>query len=539
MRLNKIDCLANYSVVKYKNLICYYKGFIYKAGLKSGKESIEELLKEYESTHILNLKGFYGSYRVVIEDTIKDMTIFFGDNAGSCCFYYDESSGTLSDSFLQVIKHSRILLPNYEAITEFLSFSCIYGEETICSGVFRTNPLKYYLLEKNKIVEKEKDFIKLEENHRYANLHEFMIDLVHASAEIAKAVVITGGTDSRTILSHLVSRQIDFNLIISGGEDTADVKIARTISSKLEKKLYVSHVKTENLDESEIRRLFLRTDGVFGFYSRLRLHQKSNMLEKLGVGIEIGGVGGELYKNSFLNQDFPFLCTGSVNKERFYKLKIRPYYLDPHFFTEVIENSKNKMKNRVLRKLFSDSSAPKYQTYFKAGIRAIQYRMITLTNSSSFTIPIISPFTEIDVMSLPFNDNPWKLELNQWQRREVSAYCHQIAQIKTDRGLSLKDSKISLIKDFLSTYSFLIKVGLSRILVKKRNVTPGSLVGFDMLREKEFFTKAIYKCKELNILREDVHVDGISDELADRLLTIGMVFSENESNGKYTEPAKY
>lgn len=529
MTINIKECVTNYNAVSYGNLRCYYSGFIYKSGSRAGEASIKKLLNEYESAQNLNLKDFYGSYRVIIEDLLKKNIIFFGDNAGNCCFYYDEVSGTFSDSFLKVVGHLEDLSPNYDAITEFISFNCIYSEETICKGVLRTSPSKYYIIEQNKIKEKEKELIELEECHKYANLNKFMNDFVYASAEIEKALVITGGTDSRTVLSHMISQNADFHLFISGREELEDVKIAREVSAKLGKSLHVSYEKIENIDEVELKRLFIRTDGVYGFVSRLRLHKKHDMLEELGVKLEIGGVSGELYKNSFLNQDFPFYNRGNINKEKFYNMKVNPENFNEVFFTDNIKNSKKTMKERVLKNIFGKISDKKHSVYFKAGIKALQYRMTTITNSSSFTIPITSPLSEIDVMALPYKEKPWKLELNQWQRGEVSKYCSQIASIKTDRGTTLKDGKLSIMKELVGTYIYLFKIGLSRALgIKRADHISKRVDGFNVIREKAFFYKAMNKCKELNILHKDVQVESIPDVLADRLLTIAMVFGVDD-----------
>ena len=522
---DRIDCLANYTIVNYKKLICYYEGIIYKAGFKVGNESIFELLAGYDLDQSINLNNFYGSYRIVIEDATKNIIIFFGDNSGSCCFYYDISTVLFSDSFLKITKQSNNLLPNFDAITEFLSFNCVYSDDTICKGIFKTNPFKYYVIEGNRISEREKDILGVDKSSKYSNLSDFIDDFTHASEGIKKAVVITGGTDSRTILSHVISKNENFYLFISGREELEDVKIAKEISEVLGKNLYISDEKMDNINEEELRRLFIRTDGVYSYFSRFRLHKKSDMLEKLGVELELGGVAGELYKNSFLNQDFPFYTFGGVDRDKFYRMKINPEYLDLNIFTDKIKNAQSSMKTRVLNKLFVDTSDKKHQTYFKAGIRALQYRMCTITNSSSFTVPIISPFAEIDVMALPYNEKPWNLELNKWQRREVSKYCPVIASIKTDRGTTLAHKKLSLIKEILGTYIYLFCIGVSRLLGFKKTTTNSNRnAEFDKLRKMKLFDNAISFCKELGILEKYVVGGNIPVEIADKLLTIAMVF---------------
>jgi hypothetical protein len=507
------------------NLTCYYRGVIYKAGLKAGEESIVELLNEYCLSKHINTTYFMGSYWIVIIDETNDLVIFFGDNSGSCSFYFDTNTNIFSDSFLDITKQSNQLLPNFDAITQFLSFNCIYSEDTICKGIHRTNPSNYYVIENDSIKVKEKEFLKLDENCKYTNLSEYFDDFIYATQDFRKAAVITGGTDSRTILSHLIYKNENFDLFISGCDEMKDVKIAKEISKRISKYLHVSNESINNLNEEELRALFESTDGVYSYVSRFRLHKKNEMLVKIGTDIEVGGVAGELYKNSFLNQDFPFYMCKRFNKNKFYNVKMNPEKLEKSLFTREINNAQNIMKERILNNIFGKTSGKKHQVYFKAGVKVLQYRMNTITNSSSFTIPILSPFAEIDVMPLAYNEKPWNLELNRWQRHEVSRYCPQIASIPTDRGTTLKDKKMSMLKEFLRTYLFLFRMGISRVLkFKKRILIRNINNDFSKIREMEIFNIAIDTTREIGILNENVNSEDIPDSIADKLLTIALVF---------------
>lgn len=527
----RIRNLDKYNNIRYNHLKCYYNGFIYKSGFMSGEESIEEFLKDYCFTKSVNLDGFYGSYRIIIEDINEGELIFMGDNSGSCCFYYDNNTMNFSESFIDITTRANNLIPNYNSITEFLSFNCIYSDEMICKDIYRTNPSEYYIIKDKKLLKKEKSFLSVSNRNRYKSLSEFIDDFVKASKNTRKAAVITGGTDSRTILSHLVSKNVDFDLFISGKEESEDVKIAKEISFKLNKKLYISDddIKNIDVDRDELKKLFMSTDGVYSLLSKHRLYRKNYMLNELGAEIEIGGISGELYKNSFLNQDFPLYNLGTVNKTKFYKMKINPDNFNEEFFTNNINIVKKSMKERILKNLFIDISNKKYNTYFNAGIKALQYRMITVTNSSSFNTPIFSPLAEIDVMALSYNLKPWKLELNKWQRYEVSRYCPQIAKIKTDRGTTLDYNLTSLSREFIGTYAYLIKVGIARIF-RTRNSSENikKIEGLYKIKANEISLKAVNKCKELEILKKDVEVELIPDILLDRILTIAMIFSPKD-----------
>lgn len=512
-------------------LICYFRGFFYCSKKREGDESIDILLNQYIDSGLVNFREFYGAYHIIIVDITKKTMLFFADNAGNCCFYYSKNKLIISDSFLELSDIIEDKTPNYDAITEFIHFNCIYSDSTLCNEILRTNSLKYYTFNQLDLDGKEKELNIWDSKLKYKSLHDFMEDLLYASDGKKIVDIITGGTDSRTVLSHLFSFGVDYDLAISGTIEMIDVKIAKKIAAKLGKYIHVNDEGVNNIDEDWLRKLFLRTDGVYGTFSRYRLHKKNSMLEQFGYQLELGGGAGELYKNGFLNQDFPFYNIGGINKNRFYKLKINPLNLDFKHFTETIRKSCLLMQERVLDNIFDNIDERKSKKYFRAGSRVIRYRMITLSNSSNLSVPSMSPLIEIDNMKLTYGENPWKLELNKWQRKEVSNYCPNIADIETDRGLTLKNNGVQIFKETILTYAFLINVGLKRSFLRGNNKKEEKRLDvFFKGRERIEFNMAMDKCKELNIINKDGNINEISDILADRLMTIGLVFMNFQSN---------
>lgn len=525
----KISDYNNYKVIQKNNIICYLRGFIYYSGKRAGKESIDILLDKYIITNKIDLNYFYGAYHIIIIDKSSRQTVFFGDNAGNCCFYYNEKMKLISDSFLELCKATKSITPNYNAITEFLYFNCIYSENTICKEILRTNPRKHYSLIDSTIKAMSKKLFLYDKKIKYENLNQFMKDLLYAADGLKIIDIITGGTDSRTILAHLLSIGAQFDLAISGRDEMIDVQIAKKICEKLNKKLYISDEDINEIDNKLLVDLFIRSDGVYGYFSRYRLHKKILMLEKMGTQLELGGVCGELYKNSFINQDFPFYRIGSVKKEKYYKMKINPLKFPKTILGEKMYLDELDVRENVLNNIFDKDGGEKSQQYFRAGIRVMQYRMVTLSNTNNLSIPSISPFAEIDVMKLTYYENPWNLELNKWQRKEVSKYYPEISDIKTNRNITLINSTNQILKELISSYLFLMRIGLKRLfqITSNQTITKELNIFIKGRRLKEF-ELSMKKCKELGILSQNCVLDHIPDNLANRLMTIGLVFGRNE-----------
>lgn len=97
---NKEISVKNKKYIKYEydHLTCFFHGFLFCSGKKSGEESINVLIKYYMQNHSsIDFNMLYGAYHVIIFDKKKNKMILFGDNAGFCCFYYNQEAGIISD----------------------------------------------------------------------------------------------------------------------------------------------------------------------------------------------------------------------------------------------------------------------------------------------------------------------------------------------------------------------------------------------------------------------------------------------------------
>jgi len=141
--LEFVDKENRYNIFEDDNIKCYYCGSFYIPKYRAGAESIERLCKNYyyETT---KYDDFYGGYRIILVNKATNGVRFLTDNAGLLCFYYDEAINILSDSFLEITSIKDNLIPNYEAITEFLQFGCVYSDNTFCNNVVRTDAMYLY-----------------------------------------------------------------------------------------------------------------------------------------------------------------------------------------------------------------------------------------------------------------------------------------------------------------------------------------------------------------------------------------------------------
>ena len=500
---------------------------IYKENF-TNEESMALLLSDYCTPEGINFSALMGSFRLKISDAFKDETIFFGDNSGVMCFYYTQDR--VSDSLLS-LKAEKI--PDFDAIAQVLSYECTYDYRTIIKDVFRTNPNMFYVLKKGGIEEKSKNLPGFEETPQ--NTLEMVIEkYVKATSDKRKISIITGGSDSRSILAHLLNKKTDLELSITGTPDHIDVKIAREISEAVDLPLHVFGESPGSDEKEYLCESFIAGDGVYGVLGRYRLYNKSKNLKSLGFEVEFGGVAGELYKNSFLNQDFPFYF-GKPDYKWFRNVKLPASQIPRGILTEKMQKSVSDSENIVSETLFApkpDRSKNKFQIYNDIGYSILQHKMIILTNSSAgYLIPLL-PLMERSLVASIYKSNPYAMEFSRYQRKQVSTFYPEIKKIKTDKGIDCSDSFTSIIDDFVKHYLALIPIYI-KIHLKKFHLKKGTPVRVIDGRIDEVFSnglnskeyeEAMIVCKKMGILSEGVDIKAIPPVIADRLMTIGMVF---------------
>jgi len=486
----------------------------------AGEESARELLNDFHS-QTLDFNLCLGAFRIVIEDKRNDEKVLFCDNGGNLCFYIDLEKNRVSDSFLELVRQRHVIVPNYQSIAQFLQFGYIYGDDMMCMGIIRTNPCSYYRINGYGSVETlEKKLRPFEELKEYTNLHDLMGQLVKSSKILKVAATITGGTDSRTILSHLISHKQRPQLVISGKHTDMDVQIASKIAEKL--KLTLLFVDEHPDDEKWISTAFEASDGVCGTFRRYRLYKKSKQLETAGFDMTFEGVAGELYKNSFINQDIPFYG-GKADLRKFYKLKVARYAFPDNLCGEAIKEPLNHMEKTILGKIICYNGPSKYKTYNSIGYYLLQQRLLTLSNSAEKYCLRYSPLMERDCVALSYVVNPYKLEMQAFQRNEISKYCSEIVDIPTDRGLSCSNRRSAVIFDSLKHYKYLLNIAFRRIYRRKEVLERKMDMIYTLGLDSKEYEETVSYCKYLKIIPDTVRKEDIPPAISDRIVTVGLL----------------
>lgn len=457
-----------------------------------------------------------GAFRVRV-DYSDGRSLFFADNSGFLRYYISRESGGFFPTLADAAPERAARRPNHTAIADFLSYGCVYGLETTVASVYRSDPECYYVVENGEIRTYGKELPALEDAAAPRDMLARQMSRFAAAVKNRGMIgcTITGGTDSRAVLAHLLHNGIRPSLAITEGSDCEDVRAAREIAAILDLPLTVVSTAEENpswLDEAiEV------SDGMMEVCGSYRLYKKADILHTQGIAVECGGGAGEIYKNSFINQDYPFYF-GAPRWNRFLRYKVMTNDFPKALCGERIRTEVENTADRTLAFLRQHHGRNKANAYLDAGYRLLQYRSAALSAAEARRLLRYNPLLERSVAALAFHVDPYSLEMQAYQREQVTSYAPELKDVRTDRGLTCDSAKKT--KEFVESSTFLLGVAFKRVF-RRTKFTPREDNRFAQGLSSPQFYAALTRCKELGILAPDIQAEQLPQTIADRLFALG------------------
>jgi len=512
-----------YRKVESNTISVLYTGIVLYRKEETCEKSIRRLIEDYGNERI-DFDEFLGSFRIVLEDKTKKVSMVFGDNSGSLGLFYDKKGDFFADR-LSLAMNELNKEPNFDSIADFFQFGCIYSLETIIKGVERTDPFFYYTVRDNSIRMHSKSLENLDQPSRYKNLHELIGQLLEATGKEKIGVIITGGTDSRAVLSNVFRHKNNLELFLSGDDEDRDVQIASEISKILDLPFFPVKGKIDS--EEYLEEALKYSDYCGSPLVAGRLFRLYEFIKSRGINSFFGGVGGEFYKNSFINQDFPFYF-GKMDLPKFFRIKIPTEKVTEEGFGELINKPIRDTYRRVMRYVSGGeegfSRNIKSQCYINFGVKILSSRYFTTSNSLNYLCNSVQPLLEREAIKLVFQKSPYLVEMQRYQRNEVTTNCPNIANVKTDRGLNVSNSSLSLLKDTFRNYHYLIRIFCKRIKGKaaiNHSLEEARRIVFD----SNVFKKAFASCQEIGVISNKIPINQIESHLIEKVLLIGSCFN--------------
>ncbi len=512
----------------------YYTGFFFLPGFPNGIDSINELLTQIETIGLDIVRELLGVYFLSIKDLRNKNSYIFIDNSGLFKAYLFDR--TISTSLLELFDDTDTTLElNQEALVEFLHFGFVHFENTICQGVTKLEPYYIYTYDSNGDVEKMGKGIS--RIHEDSGMHPdtFFKYLQDSIKDDRVSLDLTGGTDSRLIVSALCSHQADFELAISGVPGNRDISIGQKISDKIKKEFYPYYHQVDEISSDSLENLFELTDGQVDIviYQRIYELQKSRL--DRDVTMHISGVGGELYKDFWWLQDFPRYNKKLADLSRLYQLRIESIAFEHNALDKSLHATSKGLRSKTIGKLQDLIQPTNSQTYdsiyYYYKMQTTAGHFLTISNR---LFKSYAPLIELGLVKFGFNLPRKKRFYNNFHREFITSYCKSVSKIKTDASISC--SSVFLLK-FLDLFSYgfnlsirLLKQILRKVLRKTMfQESPNNRQLYPHVRNLEMIDELIEVLQKHNILDLGVRKENINNNLLGKIVTLGLFIRKYEN----------
>jgi len=521
----------------HKTYDVYLKGFLFVSGKKLGEESVlylvEKLFKNLE--HEI-FKEIYGQYFIYAIDHVTGTQHAFTDNGGLFRVY--RFKDCIATSFLELIDFFReINLKdlNFQGIAEFFQLGFPHFQNTFINGVEVLDGNQFLKWEHGQLSEMSKELSGID-GPSSIEMESFFSDLVYALNEKKTSLDITGGFDSRLILSFFLKYRAPFELATSGAKNHIDVIIAKKIENKIGADHFQSIHSTDQISVQNIKEIYKLTDSQIDVIQYHSTNQSNNY--RIGRNIEacLNGVGGGFYNDFWWLQDFPFYNRKKADLKKLFKYRIRAILFPFHIIGEkLIKPSKN-LKKHMLSKFTSYTKETNTQTYdnisYNSHVKASASVYLTCANNYFMAY---SPLLEPEMVKIGYGLKRRHRFFHLFHRKVITQNSPLLSKMRTAHGITASYSSLYIISDTFFYVFDIAKRVLKQILRKlvKKNYfdkKPIDNTIYDKWRINGFFKKQLNSLKEFHLLNPELDAKNVPNEMVGKILTLGMLIERLRKN---------
>lgn len=510
----------------------YWEGLVFINGIRSGNDSVESFIKMLHTQSIQDACSILkGIFFISIEVKPERVIYAFIDHSGLYQSFY--SRNRISTSFLELTKYDNHSSQQLDpaAIVEFLSFGVLFFNKTFIKTISRIprDIILKFNAQNKKIEILKKNIPSLDEFQGNASekFHEGFSGLAKSFSNLNISLDFTGGTDTRLIALMLDYYGLEFETAVSGGTDQYDdVFISKSVSASIGHPWYRSLHSIELL-EDDIPQLMHDTEGLNNILHYHRLYQLQKARRDRGVDTIISGVGGDLFKDFWWFQDFPFYGIKSANIERLLDMRIMSSVPAQSLFAMHYAVLNKSLRHNLLQELSLyklDSNTKTYDNIcFNFRMREEAGR--ELTNYGPY-VKTYAPLLDLDIVRIGFNLPRMMRFFSYFHRKELTALNPDVAQLSTTEGGISASSELGMIAKDIPKY---IIDKMSRLLLKLRLRKQNKALE---LNHPEFYKHArrinsmresLSILKDIGIINHSVQAESVSDAILGRLLTLGQL----------------
>lgn len=526
----------NFCRLDYKNYTVYYAGLIYLAhGEKAGKQSIDAMMQEYESGNI-RFQNIYGSYVVMIEDKKDKSILMFSDNSHMSTIFYSEHF--IGDNFLEMAAGMENPRLKKRIICEYLTLTRGCYFETFIKGIGMLRASEYYEVKNGKITARKKNIGDLGDVSSVKNIPSFFDDMAKSLSDQKVVAALTGGYDSRMVVACL-NKKLDFDLFISGNNEASqEIRLSKQAAGSIGKQLKILSPDMASVDKEEaLEKSFVNSGGRACYHSSglYRIDYFLNELKRQGYEVLLTGDAGDMYKDFWYKQIFPFYYKRHTNAKLFYLTRMETSDNSGFLGESICPYYKNQKKDIVSR-LQRQRCREAVRSYDKYGYK-IDWEKSVFSHAIEKGMTLYSPLQELELVKYSFLQPIHLKYLNGLQRRVISEQSPELTRILTTNGTNASMDKISLLRDSLvecAGQARRLVRGIKRKLGDREKAMAKVMVEDDSdLRELRLSRKALEYCQRAGYINRKLKLEDIPVTLLYRIIYLyQLAESLSGSNGK-------
>jgi hypothetical protein len=513
----------------------HWRGFIYSRGISAGLESVRKLASDLRDQRVQDLaQELRGAFILVIHRKHSGDYYVLVDNNGLFHAYYSDSA--LSTSFLELAASNGLRPPDLdpEAVVEFLHYGFVSFDRTLFRQIRKLAPEHIaHVSPGDGIILLPKSLAPLGTGPSEP-VENVLRDLTASASAERISVDLTGGMDTRFLVLLLNFLGMRFEVAIRENDSDVDVRIARRVAAALGKDLHVCNSHIDNLENGLICTLPV-CDGlcdILKSYGSLELQR--NRAQR-NISLMLSAAGGELFRDHFWLQDFPFYSQKKAHVDRFCSLRLLPTDPDHSYLVGVYRTASHDYRHRLLCDLSRYEVTGNTQTYdhiiYRVRYREFIGRFVT---NHTHILQCYPPLMEREAVNYGYNMSRWS-RFFDFYFRETATRCHpQAARLPTTRGLVTLSSEPSALAvdalKYLSDKLTRVTRRLGQKYFRRHYHSCGALdesLGhperFATLRRLHLMRLAVERLHDYGILNPAVTVDNMKDEYLGTTLTLAMV----------------
>jgi hypothetical protein len=518
----------------------YWRGLVYRSGVLAGLPSIAKLATDLRSQDIQQLAPVLrGSYLLLVQNKLSGDLFVLVDNAGLFHAFYSDAG--ISTSFLDLASFQGLRTADLdrESLVEFLHFGLVSFDRTLFRNIRKVPPEHIVRISPTDGISLVAKSLPDLGSPPPCSLEELLGDFTSCVSAERVSVDLTGGMDTRFLAILLHYFGLDFEVAVRGNENDLDVKIAREVAAVLGRELNVCHPLIDDFG-SQLTNVLHICDGLFDVVQSYGALQMQYERAARGATLMVSAGAGELYRDHFWLQDFPFYSRKKANLERFCSFRLLPTDPNHSYLAGEFHEISRGYRSRFLRDLSQYEVNGNTQTYDRV-IYRVRYRELLGRYATNHThvLRCYAPFMERDAVMYGYQ-LPRSARFFDYYFRKTATKClPQGARIRTTRGNVTLSSEPSILASDAYKYCddkfTRIKRRLGQKYFKRSYRSCGKLdesLGhpdlFSTLRRLEVVKQAVSKLKDAGILNPALKVETMGEQYLGTALTLSLVMDRLE-----------